>query len=144
MARNSESVTEDSTVNLLSDVPTLDALLQSHVAELGGDFTGYRNHAYRVLNLCVDFSADSPSRLEKIAVAAAFHDMGIWTDKTFDYLRPSAALATTYLRDSGNETWTTEIGEMILEHHKVSSYRRNTGSLVEPFRRADWVDVSRA
>jgi hypothetical protein len=32
---------------------------------------------------------------------------------------------------------------MILQHHKISSYRGDPGSLVEPFRRADWVDVTR-
>ena len=32
---------------------------------------------------------------------------------------------------------------MILEHHKISRYRGNQTWLVEPFRRADWVDVTR-
>ena len=36
-----------------------------------------------------------------------------------------------------------EITAMILEHHKLSAYRGDPGWLVEPFRRADWVDVSR-
>jgi len=31
---------------------------------------------------------------------------------------------------------------MILEHHKVSRYRGDPAWLVEPFRRADWIDVS--
>ena len=31
---------------------------------------------------------------------------------------------------------------MVLEHHKLSSYRGSPGGLVEPFRRADWVDVT--
>ena len=33
---------------------------------------------------------------------------------------------------------------MILEHHKISRYRGNQTWLVEPFRRADWADVTRA
>ena len=32
---------------------------------------------------------------------------------------------------------------MIFEHHKMSPYRGDARWLVEPFRRADWVDVSR-
>lgn len=32
---------------------------------------------------------------------------------------------------------------MILEHHKISPYRGDSWWLVEPFRRADWIDVSR-
>ena len=32
---------------------------------------------------------------------------------------------------------------MVLEHHRFSGYRREPRSLVEPFRRVDWVDVSR-
>jgi hypothetical protein len=69
--------------------------------------------------------------------------MAIWTDGTFDYLQPSVTLATNYLVHSGRETWTTEISAMILEHHKISRYRGNPSWLVESFRRADWVDVTR-
>jgi hypothetical protein len=32
---------------------------------------------------------------------------------------------------------------MILEHHKISTYRNHQDWLVEPLRRADWVDVSK-
>jgi hypothetical protein len=32
---------------------------------------------------------------------------------------------------------------MIREHYKLSVHRENPDWLVEPFRRADWVDVSR-
>ena len=32
---------------------------------------------------------------------------------------------------------------MILWHHKITPYRDRTDWLVEPFRRADWVDVTR-
>ena len=39
--------------------------------------------------------------LEKIAVAAVIHDLGIWTNKTFDYIAPSAALAREHLAARG-------------------------------------------
>jgi hypothetical protein len=69
--------------------------------------------------------------------------MGIWTDATFDYLAPSVRLAAAHLARSGRAEWTAEITAMILEHHKISRYRGDPQWLVEPFRRADWVDVSR-
>jgi len=135
---------------LLTEIATLDGLLQAHAAALGGDFTAYRNHTYRVVNLCAALSSDRPSggpssdpgQLEKMAIAAAFHDLGIWTDGTFDYLRPSVRLAQEHLVQTGKEAWSPEITEMILEHHKISAWRGDPNWLVEPFRRADWVDVT--
>ena len=128
---------------LLTEIPILDELLQAHVGVLGRDFVGYRNHTYRVVNLCVAQSSRDREQLEKIAIAAAFHDMGIWTDGTFDYLPPSVRLANAHLAAAGRTEWTAEISEMILEHHKISGYGGAPRSLVEPFRRADWVDVTR-
>jgi HD superfamily phosphodiesterase len=69
--------------SLLTSVPTIDEVLHDHASELGRDFIAYRNHAYRVVNLCAAIVKDSVD-LEKIAVAAVFHDLGIWTNKTFD------------------------------------------------------------
>ena len=128
---------------LLTEIATLDALLQAHATELGADFTLYRNHTYRVVNLSIAFSSGNLESLQKFAIAAAFHDLGIWTDGTFDYLQPSIRLAGAYLAQSGKDEWTPEITAMILEHHKISTYRGNPNWLVEPFRRADWADVSR-
>jgi len=132
---------------LLTEVATLDELLQAHAAALGSDFTAYRNHAYRVLNLCVTLSSSEPEALQeealqKIAIAAAFHDLAIWTDHTFDYLEPSVGLASAYLAQSGRAEWTAEIAEMIVNHHKISAYRGDPHWLVKPFRKADWIDVS--
>ena len=129
---------------LLTEIATLDELLHAHEAVLGGDFSAYRNHTYRVVNLCAALSsAVAPEQLQKMAIAAAFHDLGIWTDGTFDYLQPSVQLAVTHLSHSGRAEWTPEITAMILEHHKISAWRGNPRWLVEPFRRADWVDVTR-
>jgi hypothetical protein len=126
----------------LPRIPTVDTVLNVYAAALGDDFEGYRNHVYRVANLCVSQSSGSTEEIEKIAVAAAFHDLGIWTDRTFDYLMPSVSLARAHLADSGRPEWIPEITGIILSHHKVSKYHGTGGSLVEPFRRADWMDVS--
>jgi hypothetical protein len=110
-------------------------VLDKHAVELGEDFTAYRNHAYRVTNLCAALSPCDAQTLEKVALAAAFHDLGIWTAHTFDYLAPSIDLACAHLGCAG-------ISGMIREHHKVRAYRGTDTELIEPFRRADWIDVS--
>jgi hypothetical protein len=38
--------------------------------------------------------------------------------------------------------WTSEVEAMIVNHHKVTSSRPDCPSLVEAFRRADWIDVT--
>ena len=128
---------------LISTIDTLDAVLAAHAEVLGEDSVRYRNHTYRVANFCDSLAAPGGSQIEKVAIAAAFHDLGIWTAGTFDYLAPSIQLATSWLDENGRSSWTAEIETMILEHHKVGPYRGPAHWLVEPFRRADWADVSR-
>jgi hypothetical protein len=127
--------------NMKLVVPTVDEVLQAYASELGRDFIAYRNHVYRVMNLCAAIAEDRAD-LEKIAVAAIFHDLGIWTNKTFDYIAPSVALAGEYLAAQGRAEWTAEIETMIEEHHKITPPAANPAWLVEPFRRADWIDVT--
>ncbi len=129
-------------VGLVTTLPIVEQVLVDHASELGRDFIGYRNHVYRVLNLCLAIRPDSRVELEKIAIAAAFHDLGIWTNNTFDYIRPSVVRAREYLAARGKADWIPEIEAMILDHHKVTSSRVEPQSLVEAFRRADWIDVS--
>ncbi len=127
---------------LLERVDLLDRVLDAHAAELGADFHAYRNHTYRVVNFCAALAPCSDAALEKVALAAAFHDLGIWTARTFDYLAPSIDLACTHLACSGHADWRDNIAGMIREHHKIRSYRGAASELIEPFRRADWIDVS--
>jgi hypothetical protein len=128
---------------LLTSLPTVEEVLDDHVAELGHDLTAYRNHVYRVVNLCLAMAADKRVELEKITVAAVFHDLGIWTNQTFDYIAPSVTLVREHLAARGMADWIPEIEAMILNHHKVTPSHANPHSLVESFRRADWIDVSR-
>ena len=117
-------------------------MLDAHAVELGEDFTAYRNHAYRVVNLCAALHPGDAATIEKIAIAAAFHDLGIWTAHTFDYLAPSIDLACAHLHCGGHEDWRAGVAGMIREHHKVRRFRGADAELVEPFRQADWIDVS--
>jgi hypothetical protein len=128
--------------SLLTSVPSADDVLQTYASALGHDFVAYRNHVYRVINFCVVIAGDGAA-VEKIAVAAAFHDLGIWTNRTFDYIAPSEALARAYLAAHERASWIADIETMIEDHHKITSSATTTpGSLVEPFRRADWIDVT--
>ena len=127
---------------LLERLNLLDRVLETHAIELGGDFTAYRNHAYRVVNFYAALAPCSDNALEKIALAAAFHDLGIWTAHTFDYLPPSIDLACTHLACAGHADWRDNVAGMIREHHKVRTFRGADAELIEPFRRADWIDVS--
>jgi len=127
--------------DLLTCIPTIEDVLEGYARVLRDDFSGYRNHVYRVVNLCVAFAGRS--EIEKIAVAAVFHDLGIWTNRTFDYIAPSIALARDYLIAHAREDWCAEIERMISDHHKITRSTADPHSLVEAFRRADWIDVTR-
>ena len=90
---------------LVTEIPVLDEILAAHATALGGDARAYRNHALRVANLCFALRPGDEAQLEKTAIAAAFHDLGIWTDQTFDYLGPSERLAMVQLAQSGRDDW---------------------------------------
>ena len=101
---------------------------------------GYRNHVYRMVNFCLaqgEFDADQK---EKIIIAGCFHDLGIWSADTWDYLPPSIELANDYLSRTDREHWRTEVSTMIDLHHRIR--KCDDGSLVEVFRRGDLVDFS--
>jgi hypothetical protein len=124
-------------------IATVDAVLNEHSATIGRDLVGYRNHVYRVANICLSLTTDAGDVIERVGIAAVFHDLGIWTHHTFDYIEPSVELARAHLGRTGREPWTDEVTAMIREHHKISRDAGHMGPLVEAFRRADWADVSR-
>src|SRR6478672_4240641 len=96
---------------LLTSIPVIDDVLSDHATALRDDLSGYQNHVYRVVNLCVAFAGRS--ELEKISIAAVFHDLGIWTNRTFDYIAPSIGLAHDHLVARAREDWSAEIEGMI-------------------------------
>jgi hypothetical protein len=127
---------------MLTSLPTLDALLEAHAAQLGGDAVGYRHHAYRVANFYWRLSPGDAEALEKLCIAVAFHDLGIWTAGTFDYLPPSRVLAREYLCAIGRTDWQRDVDAMIDHHHRIRRMPDGMPASVETFRRADWIDVS--
>ncbi|MGD0641921.1 MAG: hypothetical protein ABSC22_14335 [Roseiarcus sp.] len=119
----------------------IDRILVARRQALGRDFYGYRNHCQRTALFCLALLGD-PAWEDAIAVAAAHHDLGIWTEKAWDYLAPSCALARAHLAAIGHADWTDEITAAIDNHHKLTAYRAGASPLPEAFRRADLIDLS--
>jgi len=129
-------------MNLRTSFPLVDDILGVFAGSLGRDMLAYRNHVYRVLNYLLIFASEHSSNIDLLLIAAAFHDLGIWTDGTFDYLEPSRRLARNYLAVKGLAHFGPEVEAIITHHHKLSPYCGEYSSTVEPFRQADLVDVS--
>jgi hypothetical protein len=121
--------------------PLIDELLGRFRQEIGADLEKYSNHVHRVFEACVLRDADPVNR-EKYAIAAVFHDIGIWTAQTIDYLPPSIQQAGDYLNAKHNGALIPELTEMIYWHHKIRPYHGGFSVTVETFRKADWTDVS--
>ncbi|MGN2640475.1 hypothetical protein ACWEKT_31355 [Nocardia takedensis] len=124
------------------------AILNQWSGQLAGDHTGYLHHAIRVVRVADllhlragGADEDLPSGRPEFVVAAAFHDLGIWSDGTWDYLPPSVARARQWLVDTGHEERIPLVTTMIDEHHKLRS-AGDPLSAVELFRKADAVDFS--
>jgi hypothetical protein len=123
--------------------PTLDELFAPWQAALGRDYTAYRHHVERLLALCEALAVREGVMLDPVAlrVAGVFHDLGIWSDGTFDYLAPSSARARAWLEANGHGDRSHLVTAMIEQHHKL----RPAGPARDPveiFRRADWTDVT--
>lgn len=126
---------------------TLDTILDSYREQLGTNYEGYRNHCYRACHFCFELINNEGKSLtaedsEKLQIAFAFHDLGLFTDNTVDYLPPSEKLARAYLAEEDKADWAEEIALMISEHHKITPYKNAQYPLVEVVRQADLVDFS--
>lgn len=142
MAFGTELGSKD-TMKIYAAAPILDDILECWHAELGADLLAYTNHCYRVLNFCLALVGDATEIMKKLSIATAFHDIGIWTDNTYDYLQASRQHAREYLAKINQDAWCEEIETMIEQHHKITKYKAYPDWLVEPFRKADWIDVLR-
>ncbi len=125
-----------------TQLPLVDEILQEWRDTIGADHLGYRNHVCRMVNFCLGLRECSDLEREKIVVAGCFHDIGIWTDHTVDYIEPSVLPALAYLERRGLGDWSAEIAAMIREHHKVRRYTGPGSPLIELFRQGDLVDFS--
>lgn len=126
----------------VAEFPEIDALLATYASALGDDFVAYRNHVTRMTNFVFAIEPRLRDDAQLVFVAAAFHDLGIWTDHTFDYLAPSERLARAYLSSHDMSDRIDEVMRMIEEHHKVRRYTGPFARSVDAFRRADLVDLT--
>jgi len=122
------------------NIPLVEEILGSRKETLRDGYLGYRNHVYRMIHFCFAQGEFDEEQRQKITIAGCFHDLGIWSGDTFDYIPPSLRLASNYLSECGREAWIPGIGLMIDQHHKLRRYK--TDPLTEVFRRGDLVDLS--
>ncbi len=125
-----------------ANIPLLENILSEWQETIGTEYEGYKNHVYRMIHFCLALEVCNEEDKEKIIIAGAFHDIGIWIDNTIDYIPPSLPPAMKYLKGRGLEAWSAEIELMITEHHKVRGYENSNYPLVELFRKGDLVDFS--
>ena len=130
---------------ILRSLPLADEILESHRQRAHGDEAGYdayKAHVYRVVNFARALAPHGPDRDDKLAIAAAFHDLAAFD--TLDYLVPSIEAQDAWLQETGRQNWSDELALIVAEHHRLSRYQRTRpyAPLVEAFRRADLVDVS--
>lgn len=123
-------------------IPLLEEILEEWQDTIGADYEGYKNHVYRMVHFCLALHDCNEEDRTKMIIAGCFHDIGIWTKNTVDYIPPSIQSAKEYLTNKNLQHWSAEIELMISEHHKVRQYNDKTYPLVELFRKGDLVDFS--
>lgn len=121
----------------------IEDIIGGHKHHMGDSFMPYKNHVYRVYNLCLMFHEPTEEENDKLAIAAAFHDLGMWPGEEIDYLDPSIRLAQEYLLENGMEEWVEEISLMVEYHHRFRKCSSDFPQLVEIFRKGDWVDATK-
>ena len=123
--------------------PLVEEVLGFWQEALGTERAAYRGHVYRVLNYARAL-VGSGKHDDALAVASAFHDLGIWSDRTFDYLLPSIQRGETFRRVRTPSLSADLLARMIDQHHRLRRVVEGPEpEVVEAFRRADLVDLSR-
>ncbi len=108
------------TPEILRGIPLAEEILESHRHLARGDDAGYdayKAHVYRVVNFARALTPDVPDRDDKLAIAAAFHDLAAF--ETLDYLVPSIQAQDVWLQRTGRETWSDELALIVAEHHRL-------------------------
>ena len=77
----------------------VNGILGLHAQALGPDLPAYRNHVTRVLHFVFAIAPPLQNAPLPILIAGSFHDLGIWTAQTFDYVGPSSKLAHDYMKE---------------------------------------------
>jgi len=129
-----------------------DAVMSEH------DYVAYRNHCLRVLTFAVYHCAEAcgTHEVDLMAMALAYHDVALWSDKKLNYLTPSVRRMELQAnkQDTGADQpaiWNKQdiatATEIILQHHKVTDWRGEDNNasaaiLVNAVRKGDWADAT--
>jgi hypothetical protein len=100
---------------LLWTYPLIEEILDHHRNHARGDehgWSNYRGHVYRVFNMARALVPDQDHRDDKLAIAAAFHDIDGFT--SLDYLGPSIGTMDVRLRRTGRGAWGEELASSSL------------------------------
>jgi hypothetical protein len=130
---------------LIHTHPLIEEILDSHRDHACGDergWAGYRGHVYRVFHFARVLSPDIDDRDDKLAIAAAFHDLDVFS--ALDYLAGSISAQEAWLRRTGREAWAPELAVVVAEHHRLAPCSGPYGVLADAFRRADLADLSQS
>ena len=104
-------------MNVTASYTLVDEILENYRSVIKNDFDGYRNHVTRMLNFCHYLLPDiSEDDSKKIQIAAAFHDIALWTHNRVDYLVPSYQDCHKYLESEGLEVWKEEVKKDYYNH----------------------------
>jgi hypothetical protein len=117
-----------------------DELFDQHGSVFGAERPIYHGHVHRVIGLVGRQRPVPPELAGVLGLAAFFHDAGIWFDRTWDYLPPSARRAVAALAPA-DRRHADLVTAIITEHHRVRP-ARHPDPLVEAVRRADLTDVT--
>lgn len=128
----------------------LDDELFSLSNAIGKDLRPYRNHCLRVLTFTRYFLPDDvietiPNAMELAAVAIAYHDVALWTDRDLNYLEPSRKQLDRAVASDYSATDIETMDQIILQHHKVTDYtglNPAQNALINAVRKADWADFT--
>ncbi|CAK4245047.1 unnamed protein product [Aphanomyces euteiches] len=125
-------------IQVISQDTTVEKHLKPYEELLGADYTGYRNHIYRVLTYSLHYLHGDEKHRETIAMALVYHDIGLWTDKTNAYLKPSIDRAVEKVSNEDVEL----VQNIIYYHHKVTPFHGKNERIVNAVRKADWIDAT--
>ncbi len=132
-----------SAVQIKIQRPHVDAILAQYAHAIGKDLPCYRNHVYRTITYAMHLLGDAPQHQLLVETAFAYHDMGLWVDRSLAYLEPSETLALTDNAVFGWNLNESALRGAIHWHHKILPYRGEHAEIIEACRKADWIDVSR-
>lgn len=129
--------------SIITEITLVEEIIGNHRHHMGDQYLPYKNHVYRVLNFCFMFHQPTDEESDKLAIASAFHDLGLWPGDQIDYIDPSIRLAQEYLYSTNRGDWIDEISAMIEYHHRFRKCPKDFPYLVEIMRKGDWVDATK-